>query len=164
MDNHVHFIAVPKREDSFARGFAQAHKLYTRRINFRENWRGHLWEGRFKSCVLSEQHLYSAIRYVECNPVKAGIMKKAEDYAWSSAKAHVYKKRDELLSDNFVVDEISDWREYLSDESDDSKGAIFVKHVDTGRPLGDEKFIKKIEGITGKILRKNKPGPSRKDS
>ena len=101
---------------------------------------------------------------MERNPVKAGIVKKAEDYAWSSAKAHVYKKRDEILADNFVVDEISDWREYLSDESDDEKGALFVRHVDTGRPLGDEKFIKKIEGITGRILQKNKPGPSRKDS
>ncbi len=164
MDNHVHFIAVPKREDSFAKGFAQTHKLYTRRINFRKNWRGHLWEGRFKSCVLSEQHLYSAIRYVERNPVKAGIVKKAEDYIWSSAKAHVYKKRDEVLSDNFVVDEINDWREYLSDESDDGKGALFVKHADTGRPLGDEKFIEKIERVTEKILRKNKPGPKKKNN
>ena len=164
MDNHVHFIAVPKREESFAKGFAQTHKLYTRRINYRKNWRGHLWEGRFKSCVLSEQHLYSAIRYVERNPVRAGIVKKAEDYAWSSAKAHIYKKRDEVLSDNFVVNEISDWKEYLSEESDDIKGLLFIKHSDTGRPLGDKNFIEKIERVTGRMLCKNKPGPKRKNN
>ena len=56
MDNHVHFVAVPAEENSLARGFAQAHKDYTRRINFRNQWRGHLWEGRFKSCVLSQEH------------------------------------------------------------------------------------------------------------
>lgn len=158
MDNHVHFIAVPNNEDSFARGFAQTHKLYTRRINFRHNWRGHLWEGRFKSCLLSEQHLYAAVRYIERNPVRAGIVKKAQNYPFSSAKAHTDKVKDRLLSDNFVVDEIADWSNYLSDDRDDRQRKLFVSCVDTGRPLGDEKFIKKMERITGRILMPRKPG------
>jgi len=162
MDNHVHFIAVPKKEDSLARGLAQTHKEYTRRINFRNNWRGHLWEGRFKSCVLSEKHLYAAVRYVERNPVRAGIVKKAEDYTWSSAKAHVYKTQDRFLSDNFMIEEIANWRDYLLDDSDDEKGSLFIGHVDKGRPLGDKEFIKKLEGIVGRALRRKKPGPKKK--
>ena len=79
MENHVHFIAVPRSKESFGKGFKEAHKHYSRMIHFRENWRGHLWEGRFKSHVLSEQHLYAAIRYVERNPVRAGIGKHAQD-------------------------------------------------------------------------------------
>ena len=161
MDNHVHFIVVPKKEDSLARCFKEAHKQYTRMINFRQNWRGHLWEGRFKSCVLSEKHLYAALRYVEMNPVRARIAKKAEDYPWSSAKAHVYKERDALLSDNFVIREISDWAGYLADGDNGEDINLFTRHTEVGRPLGDGDFIEKIEKITGRFLRKNKPGPKR---
>ena len=164
MDNHVHFVAVPKKEDSFARGFAQAHKDYTRRINFRNNWRGHLWEGRFKSCVLSQNHLYAAVRYIERNPVRAGMVKRGQDYSWSSAKAHVYKTKDRLLSDNFMTEEITNWKEYLSDDTDDKKGDLFVGCVDTGRPLGDNDFIKKLEAVVGRTLRRKKPGPKRRDN
>lgn len=163
MDNHVHFIAVPRKEDSFARGFAQAHKDYTRTINFRNKWCGHLWEGRFKSCVLSEQHLYRAVRYVERNPVRAKIVKKAEDYRFSSAKAHVHKTKDDLLTDNFVHDEIKDWKNYLLDESDDKENNLFVGHVNTGRPLGDEKFIEAMEEIVGRVLKKKKAGRKKGD-
>jgi putative transposase len=159
MDNHVHFIAVPKEKDSFGICFKEAHKQYTRMINFRQNWRGHLWEGRFKSCVLSEKHLYAAIRYVERNPIRAGIVKKAEDYPWSSARAHVDKKKDLLISDNFMIQEISDWTEYLAEESGDIN--LFNKHANTGRPLGDKEFILTIEKLTRRCLIKKNPGPKR---
>jgi putative transposase len=58
-------------------------------INFRENWRGHLWEGRFKLYPLNELHLYAAIRYVERNPVHSKMVKHTWEYPWSSAGAHV---------------------------------------------------------------------------
>ena len=63
MRNHVHLIVVPQDVDSFGKGIGEAHKEYTRMINFREGWRGYLWEGRFKSHPLDEQYLYSAVRY-----------------------------------------------------------------------------------------------------
>lgn len=159
MDNHVHFIAVPDREDSFACGFAEAHRRYTRTINFREGWRGYLWEGRFKSYVLSQPYLYAATRYVENNPVRAGITEKAWDYCWSSAKAHVLKQRDSLLEDNFVVSEINNWMAFLSGVDDISVVSLLKRHVGSGRPLGDNKFIKELEVLTGRILHKQKPGP-----
>ena len=161
MDNHVHFIAVPREESSFASGFKEAHKHYTRMINFRENWCGHLWEGRYKSHVLSEKHLFSAIRYVERNPVRAGMVKKAEDYPWSSARAHIQKTKDTLLSDNFVIREISDWESYLTDKNNVIDESLFAKHANTGRPLGESSFIDKIEKMTGRLLHKKKPGPKR---
>jgi len=164
MDNHVHFVAVPRKEDSFAKGLAQTHKEYTRRINFYNNWRGHLWEGRFKSGILSQEHLYAAVRYIERNPVRAGIVKKAEDYPWSSAKAHIYKTQDILLLDNFMTEEITNWKDYLLDDSDDKKSSLFVGHVDTGRPLGDENFVKKLEGVVGRTLGRKQPGPKKKNN
>ena len=71
MPNHVHLIAVPKREDSLRRAIGEAHRRYTRRVNLREGWRGHLWQERFSSFVLDEPYLLTSARYVELNPVRA---------------------------------------------------------------------------------------------
>jgi putative transposase len=162
MDNHVHIIAVPDKEESFARGFSEAHRRYTRMINFRENWRGYLWEGRFKSCPLSESHLYSAMRYIEKNPVRAKIVNNAWDYPWSSAKAHVFKQKDPLLEDNFIISDIKDWETFLSEKDEESTVGLLRMHSNTGRPLGDNQFINALEGLTGRILHKQKPGPKKK--
>jgi putative transposase len=157
MDNHVHIIAVPDKEESLALGFSEAHRRYTRLINFREQWRGYLWEGRFKSYPLSRRHLYAAIRYVEMNPVRAQIVKAAWDYPWSSARAHAFKQEDPLLDDNFLVSEIKDWKSFLSKE-DSQIEDTFKSHAG-GRPLGDNQFIEDVERLTGRVLHKQKPGP-----
>jgi putative transposase len=89
MTNHVHLVAIPEDETGLARAIGEAHRLYTRRINFREKVRGYLFQGRFFSCPLDASHLMSTIRYVERNPVRAKIVKSAWDYEWSSAAYHV---------------------------------------------------------------------------
>jgi putative transposase len=159
MDNHVHIIAIPDKEDSFARGFSEAHRRYTRMVNFREGWRGFLWEGRFKSYPLSEYHLYAAMRYIERNPVRAKIVESAWDYPWSSAKAHVFRQKDPLLESNLLVSEIEDWGSFLSEEDKQDDVKSLKLHVNSGRPLGDNNFIERIEGLTGRILHKQRPGP-----
>lgn len=159
MDNHVHLIAVPKDKDSLARGIGEAHRKYTRMINFREGWRGYLWQGRFLSYPLNEQYLYAAVRYVERNPVRAGIVKKAADYLWSSARAHILKINDVLLRDNFMLSEIKDWARYLAETDQTSDINLLREHAHTGRPCGDDKFLTKIKEITGRDLTKKRPGP-----
>ncbi len=164
MDNHVHLIVVPDKKDSLACGFSEAHRRYTRMINFREKWRGYLWEGRFKSYSLSQTHLYAAMRYIERNPVRAKIVENAWEYPWSSASAHVFKQKDSLLDDNFMVSEIRDWRLFLSAEDNQIDANLLKMHSNNGRPLGDSQFIGKIEKLTGRVLHKQKPGPKAKSS
>jgi len=89
MPNHVHFIGVPGRQESLARTFNTVHMLYAQYFNRKQNAIGHLWQGRFFSCVLDERHLYAAVRYVEMNPVRAGIAQAPQDYPWCSAKSHM---------------------------------------------------------------------------
>ena len=161
MVNHVHLIAVPKQENSLAKAIGRAHEAYTRFINFREGWRGYLWQGRFSSYPLDEAYLYAAVRYVERNPVKARLVKKAEDYPYSSAKAHVFGLRDPLLTDNFLTEEIKDWRSFLLGEDNDRDQVLFEQHSRTGRPLGTETFLKTLEQRLGRILTKGKPGPKK---
>ena len=88
MPNHVHLILVPPSEDGLARAVGEAHRRYTRHVNFREGWRGHLWQGRFASFVMDEAYLLAATRYVERNPVRARLVDRAADWPWSSAGVH----------------------------------------------------------------------------
>jgi len=84
MPNHVHLVAVPKTAEALARAVGEAHRRYTRRINFREGWRGYLWQGRFASFVMQRRHALAAVRYVERNPVRAGLVRRA----WHRAHAN----------------------------------------------------------------------------
>lgn len=163
MTNHVHLIAVPKTKESLAKAVGEAHRRYTSMINLRENWKGYLWQGRFISYPLDEKYLYAAVRYVEQNPVRAGLVEKAEDYRWSSAKAHVMGEYDSLLSTNYLLSEIKDWAAYLREENTEAEKKLLRLHARTGRPLGDEKFIAQLEALTGRILKRRKPGPKERN-
>ena len=159
MDNHVHLIVVPTTIESLTKAIGETHKLYTSTINFREGWQGYLWQGRFKSVPLTGRHLYAAIRYVERNPVRAGLAEKAEDYLWSSARAHVYKTRDVLLTACFLEQEIVDWSDYLAEPESTENLSVIRHHTNSGRPLGPEELLKNWEKKTGRKLIKQKPGP-----
>ena len=89
MPNHVHLIVVPQSEDGLRRGLGEARRRYTRRVNFREGWRGHLWQGRFASFAMDDRYLLRAARYVELNPVRARLCRVPWRWRWSSAAAHL---------------------------------------------------------------------------
>jgi putative transposase len=158
MSNHVHLIVVPSAIESLAKSIGETHKRYTRMVNFREKWRGYLWQGRFSSFVLDEKYLYAAVRYVERNPIRAKLVDKAEEYQWSSAKSHVLKKEDTVLSSFYLIEEIKDWGEYLTVEESKNNLKLMRKHGITGRPLGSKEFIENWSVRLGKDLRPKKLG------
>ncbi len=159
MPNHVHLIVFPESEDGLRRAIGEAHRRYTRRVNFREGWRGHLWQGRFASFPMDETHLMAAARYVERNPVRARLTRCAWDYRWSSAKAHVEGCDDALVKVKPLLERVEDWKEFLRLPEDDATWESLREHERTGRPLGDERFIAKLERLAGRLLRRQKPGP-----
>ena len=97
MNNHVHFIVIPEKEKDLSETFKIVHMRFSHFVNRQRSVKGHLWQGRFFSCLLDDTHLYRAIRYVENNPVRAGIVKKAWEYEWSSAKDHVKERTKALI-------------------------------------------------------------------
>ena len=158
MTNHVHFVAVPFSETSLARGFGEAHRRYTRMKNFTQGVRGYLFQGRFNSSVLDENHLLAAVRYVELNPVRAAMVPCAWDYPWSSAAFHTGRAdSDPLVKDRTLYGLITDWEEYLSGGISLELGQLRMA-TQTGRPAGDEAFIAKMSDLTGRDLKKGKPG------
>lgn len=93
----MHLIAVPESEDGLRRAIGEAHWRYTRKVNFCEGWKGHLWQGRFASFLMDESYLFAAIRYVELNPVRAGLVETPDAYPWSSASAHLSGQDNSLV-------------------------------------------------------------------
>jgi putative transposase len=87
MRNHVHILAIPRDEDGLARALGRAHNDYSRWFNMRRGSNGHLWQNRYFSCPVDERHQWEALRYVELNPVSAGLTTQAADWRWSSAAA-----------------------------------------------------------------------------
>jgi len=153
MNNHVHFVCVPIKEDSLAQTFNTLHMRYSQYFNKKKNKKGHLWQGRFYSCILDERHLYGAVRYVENNPVRATIVKKPHEYRWSSARAHVSGDSDFVLTnDCYLVEEIKDWLSYLMEKDDKTLIENIRSNTRTGRPCGDEVFIQKIENLLDRRL------------
>ncbi len=162
MTNHVHFIAVPHTETSLARGFGEAHRRYTRMKNFAQKVRGYLFQGRFSSSVLDENHLLAALRYVELNPVQAGMVAHAWEYPWSSASYHTGRaETDPLVKDRTLSGMISDWEGFLAGDMAGEADQL-RKATQTGRPVGDGIFIAKVENMTGRNLSKGSPGRPRK--
>jgi len=163
MPNHVHLIAVPKTKDSLKSAIGEAHRRYTRMINFREGWRGHLWQGRFSSFVLDENYLLACTRYVELNPVRASLVKKPEDWPWSSASAHIKGKSDILVNAIPLLRLIrTNWHDFLSNHPNEADIKLLRKHERTGRPLGGETFIENLESLLNRSLKLKKAGRKRK--
>ncbi|MGA2534114.1 MAG: transposase [Candidatus Aminicenantales bacterium] len=158
MDNHVHLVAVPGTKDSLSKAISETHRKYTSLINIREDWKGYLWQGRFVSYPLDDGYCYSVIRYIERNPVRARIVSKAEDYRWSSARSHIEKSVNRLLSPCPLEPTIGDWLDYLRQMDREEDIQVIGEHEHTGRPLGSDDFVRKLEQLTGRTLLPLKKG------
>ena len=164
MTNHIHLIAVPERENALARGIGEAHRRYTRQKNFFEGVRGYLFQGRFHSCVLDEPHLLAAARYVERNPVQAGMAPSALDYPWSSARYHANRvAKDLLVRNRYLPELVGHWEEFLQSADELDLSGNIRQATRTGRPVGGEQFILKVETLAGRSLRSKPAGRPHKD-
>ena len=162
MPNHVHLIAVPEREDALQRAIGEAHRRYSRAVNLREGWRGHLWQGRFASFPMDQGHLLAAARYVELNPVRASIRRRPETHPWSSARAHLAEEDDALVKVAPLLEMVGDWKTFLAGGLEEEDLAALRSHERTGRPLGEKSFVAGIEAQLNRSLAKQKPEPKPK--
>lgn len=147
MTNHVHIVATPPSGDALAKAIGRTNFRYAQHLNRLLRRSGHLWQNRFSSCPLDEVHHWRAMRYVERNPVRAGLVRVAWRYAWSSAAAHVEGvDRTGLLEMRRWARQWKpgQWEAALRDR-DDEGAELVCGSTRTGRPLGSEKFVRRIE-------------------
>jgi putative transposase len=163
MTNHIHLIAVPASSDSFQRVLRPMQMRHAQRVNAAQAWRGHLWGDRYYACALDDRHLWEAVRYVERNPVRAGVVSVAETYPWSSARAHCGPRNDPVLSyDLPLLASVDNWSEWL--RIPEEEGVVqFLRHrTRRGLPCGGDAFVKRIAGLTGLDLADRHRGRPRK--
>lgn len=156
MTNHVHIIGTPAMETSLAKAIGRTHFLYTQYINKMHNRSGHLWQNRYHSCPMDDAHALQAMCYTELNPVKAGMVALPWEYAWSSAAAHCGDDTHHPVLDMehwHTLMPASAWREVLKQFRDDAAVTRLEQHIRTGRPLGSDSFISKLENLVGRRLR-----------
>ena len=162
--NHAHLIMVPFSSPSLARAIGEAHRRYTLALNRRKGWRGYLWQGRFASFPMDEAHLRGATRYVLLNPVRAGLVSRADEWPYSSARAHIEGCDDDLANIQPMSERIGDWQDFLTFELKEAEADRFRAHQRTGRPMGSDEFVGRLEEVTGRRLRPCSPGrPKKKD-
>jgi putative transposase len=159
MPNHVHLIAAPRTDDGLARAIGEAHRRYTNYINARARFRGHLFQNRFGSVVMDEAHLVTGARYVSLNPVRARLVTRAQDWPWSSVRAHLSGEDDGLVIVRPLLDRVGDFRALLQpDARDEASFATLRRSETTGRPLAAEDFVRDLERRLGRPVAKRAPG------
>ncbi len=175
MENHVHLILIPSDADGLRAALGEAHRRYTRAINHRQEWTGYLFQGRFASYPMDLTHLMIALRYVERNPVAAGLVAAAADWPWSSARSHIAgrRQRDDPLTDLTALgDAVPNWRAMLDLGLEASslagEGLVMAEAIEqrlrTGRPLGTADWIADRESELGRSLLPARRGPKLKST
>lgn len=159
-------MAVPEREDALEKLFRPLHTRYAQRVNRAQRWKGHLWQGRFFSSALDETYLWAAIRYVERNPVRARMVRRAENYKWSSAAAHCGLKEDGVLTTGrewlAQAGSVGDWSKWLAEGERPEHLEVLRGHVERGLPCGAEGFIRRLERRAGQMPRLRARGRPKK--
>ena len=162
MGNHIHLIAVGEQRSSIPKALGNTHRACSRVRNRETAVTGHLWANRYFSTALDEPHLWAAVRYVELNPVRAGLVAKASEYPWSSARVHAGIQTDSMLDPTRPFPgHIGDWESWLAAGLEEQTAARIRTNTSTGRPTGSDEFIQQLEKRLERRLRPRKPGPTK---
>jgi putative transposase len=153
MPNHVHLILVPSHADGLRAAVSQTHRRYARHLNRREGWHGHLWQERFHSFPMDEGHLLACARYVELNPVRAGLVRRPGDWQWSSAAARLAKAEDSAAARDPLGALVPDWAAFLDDGLDDAMLETIRRHSLGNRPLGSSAYLDRLSRQLGRDIR-----------
>ena len=164
MPNHVHLVVVPPSADALYRMLKAVHGRYAQRINRMRQLKGHLWQGRYFSSALDTDYYRNAVRYVELNPVRAGLVDRAEDFHWSSAAAHCGMRSDPVVRakpQSIAFADIADWSLWLAQGLATDVSEILRRNSLKDLPCGSDSFVTELEHIAGRMLRHKPAGRKR---
>jgi putative transposase len=163
MPNHLHLILVPATQEALGRALGETHRRYSAVINARLRVTGHLFQARFGSAAMDEEHLMAAARYVALNPVRARLVARAQDWRWSSVRAHLTGRDDALVSVAPLIERCGGRFADMLDEPPTAQALADLRGAETiGRPLGSPPFLDRLARLTGRDPRPRKRGPKKR--
>jgi len=154
MTNHVHLLLTPDNHYSIAKTMQSVGRRYVQYVNYTYRRTGTLWEGRYKATLIdSEQYLLTCSRYIELNPVRAGIVANPDDYAWSSYRAHAHGLSDSLIRDHPLYLALGDtnstrqeaYRALFKVQLDSATVNLIRESTNKAWALGNDRFREEIE-------------------
>jgi putative transposase len=161
--NRVHLILVPSRQDALRRALGETHRRFSSVINARLRVTGHLFQSRFGSVVMDEDHLMAAARYVALSPVREALVARPEDWRWSSVRAHLEGRDDELVSVAPLIDRCGGRFADLLTAPVTPEAVLALQAAETiGRPIGSASFLDRLAATTGRDPRPKRRGPKPK--
>ncbi|TYO99231.1 putative transposase [Geothermobacter ehrlichii] len=162
MPDHVHLLAVPRDGEGLAKGMGSVSLVHAQYLNRKYGGNGRIWHNRYFSCVVDgKERVRTAVGHIELNPVRAGKVRRPEEWPWSSARFHLLGKRDPLATafPGYPGPEV--WRDILAAPNPDAADAL-RRATRSGRPFAGEELIAELERRTGRRLRPGRPGRPRK--
>ena len=163
MPNHVHLILTPANPQGLGRALGETHRRYASVINARLRVTGHLFQSRYGSVAMDEEHLMAAARYVALNPVRARLVARAEDWRWSSVRAHLSGEDNGVVMTTPLLERCAGRFADLIDAPPDAARIAALRAAETiGRPLGSARFLNNIAVLTGRDARPAKRGPKKR--
>jgi putative transposase len=159
MPNHVHLVLVPSDTDGLRRALAAVHRRYAGVIHARRKRTGHFWQGRFGAVAMDEEHLAAALRYVSLNPGRARLVARAQDWRWSSTRAHLLGRDDGITERKPIRERFPRFADLLAAQTDVEAFDRLRAAESIGRPLGDDRFLTRIERATKRQLKPRRRGP-----
>ena len=170
MTNHVHLLISPSRTDGITRLMQSLGRRYAQYVNRFYKRSGSVWEGRFKaSAIHAEEYLLTCYRYIELNPVTAGMVNDPADYRWTSYRWHALGESNALITDHALYDGIAPeaadrqaaYRALFRAHLDDEALGDIRKALNGGQPLGNERFREQVEAALGRRLAPKQRGRKR---
>jgi putative transposase len=160
MNNHVHLLTRPTIEESLYKMMQGVTLCYTQYINRTYKRTGRLWESRYYSCIVDKEiYLWAVARYIEQNPKRAKLVKVEEDFPYSSARAHIIGVIDAVLGEElFEEEQRKDYLEFIRASIPKREMNSIRYHTRTGRPYGNEEFLRKMEKKLKRSFALNLPG------
>ena len=172
MTNHVHILATPLRADAMSKLMQVLNRNYLRYYNNAYGRSGTLWEGRFKSCVVeTSRYLLHCYRYIEQNPVRAGMVENPAAYGWSSYCCNALGVESKLVTPHIeylqlgknLPSRLHAYRELFNEHMDTQMLQDIRASTNKNMALGTTRFKEEIEATLSRRVRPASPGRPRKE-
>ena len=158
MPNHVHLILTPSDGAGLALALSRTHGRYAGYFNARARQTGHLFQGRFGSVAMDEDHLMAAARYIALNPVRARLVERAQDWPHSSVRAHLAGRDDALVEVGPLLERAPRFADLIAAGPDEAAFAALRRSETIGRPLGSPAFLEAVARRLGRAVAPAKRG------
>ena len=171
MTNHLHLLITPKNKEQLAKFMQSMTNRYVRYFNAKHQRTGTIWEGRFKSCLVdSDYYLFTLHKYIEMNPVKAGMVKDIADYQWSSYRHNALGQADSLITEHKLYKDLGanaeqrceSYREMIDELNITKQENQITEATMRGEVYGSDSFHSKISGLIARPTKLTTHGGDRK--